>query len=165
MSIPNRKFIASLRFFSLYDTILGSNFPIFCKPRYKEITVPQPCVFCTRVFPDGAEVLDSTTYFYVIGDSSPVVSGHLRIIPNRHRTTFFDLTAGEWTDFAHILEIAKARLEDRSGPAPKGMFMGTSCIFGKGGSHACFHIVPTLREEAVGPPNWGLPSQSVSQRR
>ena len=144
-------FSSSLHLFSLCDTVLNSNFPTFHRPRYKEIIVPQPCVFCTREFPDGAKTLDSTTYFYIIDDPMPVARGHLRIVPVTHRADFFDLTQREVTDFLGIREIAKARLEDMPGPAPKGYHTRATCVLGKGGPHACLHIIPIFQEEAFEP--------------
>lgn len=90
-----------------------------------------------------SRVVASTRHFVVVADLSPLVAGHLLVIPRRDISSFAQVTDDEWADW----RVLRASLVDRLSShwrtpivfehgSTEGM-RGSACI-----THAHLHLLP-----------------------
>ncbi len=111
------------------------------------------CPFCVEIVtglpPDREGVtvptrlLRETADFVAIADISPLVVGHIIVIPRRHLLSFGTIPAGHHTQVAALVAELSATLTERVG-APVLLEHGTGSGSDGGGcvSHAHLHLVP-----------------------
>lgn len=91
-----------------------------------------------------------TQHFYMLGSIDPMVPVAGMIIPKKHSTDPFGLTATEWADFGNALAAARETFADRK---PDGFTLGwnVGAVAGQHVFHTHLHIIPRFK----GGPNEG----------
>ena len=111
------------------------------------------CPFCRELqsgrLPDfcdaniGSRILHETKRFVVIPDISPLVPGHVMIVPKAHILCFGALEAAARGEFSGIVNATRAILKEHYGPSVI-LEHGTSSVDDVADhvTHAHLHIVP-----------------------
>jgi len=111
------------------------------------------CPFCRELqsgtLPDfvGADIesriLHETKRFVVIPDISPLVPGHVMIVPKAHILCYGAIGADAWDEFANIVNATRAIIREHYGPSVI-LEHGTRSVDDVADhvSHAHLHIVP-----------------------
>jgi diadenosine tetraphosphate (Ap4A) HIT family hydrolase len=96
------------------------------------------CIFCQCDRP----ILAQSKLSFAVLDGFPVSKGHALIIPKRHVTTIWELTAEEYADafglVRHVKDVVQLKFE------PQGINVGVNCgeVAGQSIFHAHIHIIP-----------------------
>src|SRR6185369_7260350 len=123
---------------------------LFSPGRYEYVTSAREqgsgCILCQ--IHDAAEdepslVLLRTPSNFVVINRYPYNSGHLMIVPNRHRAQLYDLTPEERADLIELAGLAESVLRSayRAQGINLGMNLGESAGAGIVG-HLHLHLVP-----------------------
>jgi diadenosine tetraphosphate (Ap4A) HIT family hydrolase len=88
---------------------------------------------------------------YVKWDMYPVSPGHVLIIPRRHVSSWFDLTADEHAAVSELIGSAKEHLDMMYSPA--GYNIGVNCgeAAGQTVMHAHLHLIPRYAGDVPNP--------------
>lgn len=98
----------------------------------------EPCIFCS---PDREIILQSDLC-YAVYDKYPVSNGHMLIIPRRHESDYFKLTAKEKTDLWNLVDIAKSHIEDNFYPDGFNVGFNLGQAAGQTVFHVHVHVIP-----------------------
>lgn len=71
------------------------------------------CPFCTL---PASRIIEENVHAVCIRDAYPVSPGHSLVIPRRHIRSLFEASAGEWTEFLVLLDLAKQRIDAEFSP-------------------------------------------------
>ena len=109
------------------------------------------CPFCRRDFGDRTVAENGTVY--AVPDGRPVSPGHMLVIPRRHVTTWFEMSALEHAHANELLRALRRRLL-RGDPSIVGFNLGTNCGAAAGQTvmHAHIHLIPRRAGDAPHPP-------------
>jgi len=90
-------------------------------------------------------------YFFIIEDGFPVSPGHILIISNEHRKTYFDLTDDEALALPAAIRMAKSIIESRYDP--EGFNIGMNCgeVAGQSVMHFHCHVIPRYEGDMINP--------------
>jgi diadenosine tetraphosphate (Ap4A) HIT family hydrolase len=82
----------------------------------------------------------STTHFFFLRHADTRFAHGLMVIPRRHSTTPFEMSAEEWQDFPQALDAAKELLAEHM---PEGFTMGwnVGAVAGQTVFHTHLHII------------------------
>ena len=107
-----------------------------------------PCIFCNYSGP----IAKRYGTVYAIEDSTPVSLYHMLIIPERHCTDFFDMTAPERCDTASLIEVLKKEILEKD-PDVTGFNIGINCGLSAGQTifHAHVHLIPRRTGDTPSP--------------
>lgn len=97
------------------------------------------CVFC-NINPDV--IVLQNEYAFVIPDKFPQSKGHLLVIPRRHVTTYFDLTAEEKGAMMNLLDLAKLHTDERHFPSGYNVMINAGEAAGQIVMHGHIHLIP-----------------------
>ncbi|MBK6504847.1 MAG: HIT family protein [Ignavibacteria bacterium] len=97
------------------------------------------CVFC-NIFTE--KIIFQNDYAFVVPDKFPQSKGHLLIIPKRHVTTYFDLTAEEKGAMLNLLDQAKIYTDDYHFPNGYNVLINAGEAAGQIVMHAHIHLIP-----------------------
>ena len=105
------------------------------------------CPFCREAL--RAKAVEVCGTVLAVPDASPVAAGHLLVIPRRHATDFFSMTAAEQTDALKLLAILRERAL-REDSTISGINVGTNCGASAGQRimHAHIHFIPRRDTDA-----------------
>jgi diadenosine tetraphosphate (Ap4A) HIT family hydrolase len=106
------------------------------------------CPFCLPV--DGEKVLTSVLCF-ARWDKYPVTEGHLLIIPNRHITDYFSVTAEEKTALWAMVDEGKKLLDERFKPDGYNVGINVGADAGQTVMHCHIHLIPRRAGDSVNP--------------
>jgi diadenosine tetraphosphate (Ap4A) HIT family hydrolase len=105
------------------------------------------CIFCRP----QREVLARNELAIAVFDSFPVSPGHSLIVPLRHATTIWDLSAEEYDACFRLVRELKPVLEARF--KPDAFNVGVNCGEAAGQSvwHAHIHVIPRYKGDNPNP--------------
>lgn len=107
-----------------------------------------PCRFCM----DNGLLADAPVFetgqFYVLMSHDPALQHAAMVIPRRHSTSPFEMTAAEWTDLPAALDGARQALAPRE---PDGFTLGWNVgeVAGQTVSHTHLHVIARFRGEPM----------------
>lgn len=96
------------------------------------------CLFCDLAKNCVAE----NELCYMLYDKFPVAAGHSLIIPKRHMTTVFDMTAAEWAAAGTLINVAKTKIEKTHQPVGYNIKVNCGKAAGQEIMHAHIHLIP-----------------------
>ena len=96
------------------------------------------CLFCDLA---KNSVLENELC-YMIYDKFPVAPGHSLIIPKRHITTVFEMTAEEWAAAGALINLAKTEIEKKYQPLGYNIKVNCGKAAGQEVMHAHIHLIP-----------------------
>lgn len=106
-------------------------------------TPPPPSRACPFCLPDPPRLLARNDLAYAVRDAFPVADGHALVLPRRHVTDFFGLTAEEREACAALLHLLREALlaED---PTVAGFTIGMNvgAVAGQTIFHSHIHLIP-----------------------
>ena len=107
------------------------------------------CPFCT--LPLNRIVL-MNDYFKVIEDLYPVTDLHLLIIPNRHVSSYFELSSEETSELVQLLEESRIWLRDRdTNIAGFNIGINDGEVAGQTVMHCHVHLIPRRPGDSPNP--------------
>lgn len=107
------------------------------------------CIFCNQA---NLEIIDRKNGFIAVRDQYPVTIGHLLIIPEHHKETFFDLSSEEKTAAFEFIDKLKLKLESED-ESITGFNIGMNCGADAGQTvfHCHIHLIPRRKGDADTP--------------
>ena len=112
-----------------------------------------PCAFCTT---PPERVIAVNHLAFAINDGFPATKHHALVMPKRHVSDYFDLTAEEVAACHDVIKVVRGRIlaED---PTVKAFNVGVNAgaIAGQTVWHCHFHVIPR-REGDVPDPRGGV---------
>lgn len=111
--------------------------------------IEKPCVFCSL---EPSRIIDSNDLAVAIRDIFPVTEYHTLIIPKRHVTDYFDLTAPEVEAINALLHTQKHVIEELDDTVT-GFNVGVNCGADAGQTifHVHVHLIPRRKGDAENP--------------
>jgi diadenosine tetraphosphate (Ap4A) HIT family hydrolase len=105
------------------------------------------CPFCQR----SDSILAETTLSFAFLDNFPVSKGHTLVIPKRHVSTIWDLTADEYADAFDLVRQVKDLIQKKF--EPQGINVGVNCgeVAGQTVFHAHIHVIPRYAGDIPNP--------------
>jgi diadenosine tetraphosphate (Ap4A) HIT family hydrolase len=97
------------------------------------------CPFCQL---DPGRVLDENELAVALADAFPVLPGHTLVIPRRHVSDFFDLTAAEVVAVFELLFRMRPRVAAEHVPAAYNIVVNVGAAAGQTVMHAHVHLIP-----------------------
>ena len=90
-------------------------------------------------------------HFFIIEDNYPVSAGHLLIISNEVKKTFFDLSIEEQQELTSLFEVSKNIIMQKH--SPDGYNIGMNCGEAAGQSviHFHCHVIPRYKGDMDNP--------------
>ena len=105
-----------------------------------------PCRFCSP-----RKVTGRNELAYSTRDSYPVSPGHSLIIPFRHCSSFFDLTAEETSACMELLAYEREMLEDEFNPDGYNVGVNVNAAAGQSIFHVHIHLIPRYTGDSLRP--------------
>ena len=107
------------------------------------------CAFCA---PDAGRVFLENETAYALWDGYPITEGHALVIPRRHASGYFDLTAQELLACDALLRETRELLQRRD-PSVEGFNIGVNVgeVAGQTVFHCHFHLIPRRRGDVADP--------------
>ncbi len=96
------------------------------------------CLFCDL----AKNCVKENELCYMLFDKFPAAPGHSLIIPKRHVTTVFEMTAEEWAAAGELINIAKAEIEKTHQPVGYNLKVNCGKAAGQEIMHAHIHLIP-----------------------
>ncbi|MBS7401245.1 MAG: HIT family protein [Eubacteriales bacterium] len=96
------------------------------------------CLFCDLAKNNVKE----NELCYLLYDKYPLAPGHSLIIPKRHMTTVFEMTAEEWAAAGELINVAKAEIEKKYQPVGYNIKVNCGKAAGQEIMHAHIHLIP-----------------------
>jgi diadenosine tetraphosphate (Ap4A) HIT family hydrolase len=96
-------------------------------------------------------IVDSNTLAFTVADAYPVSLGHTLVIPCRHSTSFFELTAAEIAAIFDLLCRARARLEQCHAPGGYNVGINVGRYAGRTIQHVHVHLIPRYAGDVPDP--------------
>jgi diadenosine tetraphosphate (Ap4A) HIT family hydrolase len=105
------------------------------------------CKFCELRLATGVTIVGSV---FVLPDAYPVTPGHRLIIPLRHCSDYFELTAEELADTHEALKQIRAEL---AAAGAEGYNIGWNCgeVAGQTVAHTHCHLIPRRSGDMADP--------------
>jgi diadenosine tetraphosphate (Ap4A) HIT family hydrolase len=104
------------------------------------------CPFCIP-----SESLINNDLAYVVYDKYPVSAGHILIIPYRHVSDYFDLTADEKSALQSLLEQSKSFLVKEHNPDGFNIGINVGEAAGQTVWHVHMHLIPRYSGDMENP--------------
>jgi len=110
------------------------------------------CLFCDVLTSDRARIVQENDLAYATRDAFPVTSLHTLIIPKRHVTDYFGLTAREAAAI-HDIILAQKKCIDALDASVDGYNVGMNCgeIAGQSVWHCHVHLIPRRQGDSPHP--------------
>jgi diadenosine tetraphosphate (Ap4A) HIT family hydrolase len=96
-----------------------------------------PCLFCTP-----REVVRQNGLGYATRDSFPVSPGHTLVVPFRHCSDFFELTADEMAACMELLVVEREALTGELKPDGYNVGINVGPAAGQSILHVHIHLIP-----------------------
>jgi len=104
------------------------------------------CIFCSDI-----KKLKTTNLSYATTDKYPVTKGHTLIIPNRHVSSYFDLTDEEKKDLFNLLEEVKVHLDEQHSPDGYNIGINDGAVAGQTIMRVHIHYSPIYARDMENP--------------
>lgn len=120
----------------------------------------KPCPFCEL---PKERVLESSGLCRMFRDAYPVSAGHTLIIPKRHVSSFFDLSADECAEIFVLLARAKTLLDEELSPNGFNIGINDGRAAGQTVFHLHIHLIPRFEGDQLDPRGgvrWVLPEKA-----
>ena len=101
------------------------------------------CIFCAKDLQKSA-IMDNKLAF-AIYDKYPQTNGHVLLIPKRHSTNFFELTAEEKVAIFELADEVKVLLEYKYGPDGYNIIANCGKTAGQVVFHTHVHLIPRYK--------------------
>jgi diadenosine tetraphosphate (Ap4A) HIT family hydrolase len=124
-------------------------------------SVTAPCPFCNL---PKHRIVSATPLVLLVRDAFPLSNGHSLIIPRRHITSFFDLSADEQSDMLATLAAAKSNLDVTVKPDGYNFGVNDGLAAGQTVMHVHLHLIPRYYgqpEDPRGGIRWVLPEKAA----
>lgn len=118
------------------------------------------CPFCAL---PQSTIIDGNELAMVVRDRFPVSEGHTLVIPRRHVTSFFEITALERGAMWLLLERAKSSLDRTLGAAGYNIGINDGVAAGQTVMHLHIHLIPRYLgdiEDPRGGVRWVMPHKA-----
>jgi diadenosine tetraphosphate (Ap4A) HIT family hydrolase len=119
------------------------------------------CPFCP---PREHEVLETHPLAVAIKDSYPLTRGHSLVVPRRHVSSFFELTADERLAILELLDRSKVMLDSEYAPDAYNIGINDGAAAGQTVMHLHVHLIPRYKGDADDPRGgvrWILPAKAA----
>lgn len=97
------------------------------------------------------EILYKDQFFFIIKDKYPVSPGHLLIISNELRDSYFDLTTEEKNHLPFTIDNAKELVEKEFQPGGYNIGMNCGEVAGQTVMHFHCHLIPRFKGDMDDP--------------
>jgi diadenosine tetraphosphate (Ap4A) HIT family hydrolase len=110
--------------------------------RHSDPPVPtdRDCPFCARLA--SGEITAGEDLAAAFPDGFPVSPGHTLVVPRRHVSDFFQLTAEEQGTVWRLVAAMKERLDQERAPAGYNVGINVGAAGGQTVWHAHVHVIP-----------------------
>ena len=122
------------------------------------------CPFCARQEAVEARVLVRDKTSFCIYDKYPVSNGHALVIPNRHVSSFFELTDAEKFSLLETLSKAKIIIDSKRKPQGYNIGINDGAEAGQTVFHLHIHLIPRYAgdiDKPEGGVRWIFPSKAL----
>ncbi len=109
---------------------------------------PLKCIFCN---PDNSCILIQNHHAYARYDGFPVNPGHVLIIPYRHISSLFEMTAEEREDVWKLLNEIKEIVETQYHPDGFNVGVNIGKAAGQSVFHVHIHVIPRYEGDMENP--------------
>jgi diadenosine tetraphosphate (Ap4A) HIT family hydrolase len=106
------------------------------------------CPFCP---PCDREMLESHSLAFAVADGFPISTGHSLIVPRRHVSSFFDLSAEERLAILELLTRVKRLLNTRYTPDGYNIGINDGQAAGQTVMHLHVHVIPRYVGDVADP--------------
>ena len=107
------------------------------------------CPFCITDF--KREIIAETSLVYSIYDKYPVSQGHALIIPKRHSSDYFELTAEEQSECWSMVNKVKQILSKEFSPDGFNIGINVNEVAGQTVWHVHIHLIPRYKGDVKHP--------------
>jgi diadenosine tetraphosphate (Ap4A) HIT family hydrolase len=107
------------------------------------------CPFCGRIEAGSVEL--RSTFAVAFPDGFPVSPGHTLVVPTRHQTDFFALSAGEQEDLWRLVAEVRQDLQERLSPNGFNIGLNDGEAAGQTVGHAHIHLIPRFQGDVPDP--------------
>src|ERR1700739_102113 len=104
------------------------------------------CIFCKIVrgeLPSYKVYEDADTLAFL--DIHPVNAGHVLVVPKRHATNIFDISADQWAKIQAVVHKLARIVEQRASADGLNIMMNNREHAGQVVDHAHVHLIPRLK--------------------
>jgi len=119
------------------------------------------CVFCDRL--TRGDLVAVSEHAAAFPDAFPLNVGHCLIVPRRHETEFFALTAAEQADVWALVPAVRHHIEATRMPDGYNIGINIGEAAGQTVSHAHLHVIPRYRADVSDPRGgirWVIPARA-----
>lgn len=109
----------------------------------------QGCVFCERIA--SGQIVAENELSMAIPDAYPVTPGHTLVVPRRHETEFFNLTAAEQAALWQLVAMVRAELLEARKPDGFNVGLNDGAAAGQTMTHAHVHVIPRYAGDSADP--------------
>ena len=99
-----------------------------------------------------------------IPDGFPLNPGHTLVVPERHVSSFFDLSAAEQEALWSLVPLVRSEIEEQHSPSGYNLGLNIGESAGQTVDHAHLHIVPRYKGDVADPRGgvrWVLPERAA----
>ena len=107
------------------------------------------CPFCTRI--ESSEPMAANDSAIAFPDGFPVSDGHTLIVPRRHVTSLWDLSAGERQAIWDLVSEVRAMITSSHSPDGFNVGVNDGAAAGQTVDHAHLHIIPRYSGDVPDP--------------
>lgn len=107
------------------------------------------CVFCDRL--SRGELLAANEHAAAFRDAFPLNEGHCLVVPRRHESDFFALSADEQSAMWHLLSTIRQQFHASRTPDGYNIGINVGEAAGQTVFHAHLHLIPRYRGDVPDP--------------
>lgn len=119
------------------------------------------CVFCRRI--GEGDLLTQGRTAVAFADAFPLTPGHALVVPRRHESDLFGLTAEEQDDLWRLLRDVQARVQATHRPDGYNVGVNVGAAGGQTIGHVHVHLIPRYAgdvEDPRGGIRWIIPARA-----
>lgn len=119
------------------------------------------CPFCN---PSPERILLENELCLALYDGYPVSRGHTLIVPRRHVSSVFELSAQETAEICKMIDMARPILREREGAEGFNIGINDGTVAGQTIDHAHVHLIPRYKGDVRDPRGgirWVIPAKAV----
>lgn len=106
-----------------------------------------PCPFCEM----GDRIVAENDLAVAVRDQEPASPGHILVIPKRHCTSFFELSAAETEACMALLRSAREAVAAEHSPDGWNVGVNDGLAAGQSMQHTHLHLIPRYRGDHPDP--------------
>lgn len=122
------------------------------------------CPFCKIISSEDYSIVIATnTTALAIYDAYPLTNGHSLIIPKRHVSSFFEITAEERADMLLLVDNVKEILDEQVQPDSFNIGINDGPAAGQTIPHVHMHLIPrysSKTDDPRGGVRWIIPDKA-----